>query len=75
MVLGHLQRAGSPSAFDRYFGTRLGHSAISFIKEKQWGKAVVLQGNKIVAVPISECVDESKVVPPDLSELVSNFKG
>jgi 6-phosphofructokinase 1 len=74
VVLGHLQRAGPPSAFDRYFGTRLGSAVIDFIKEKQWGKAVVLRGNQIIAVPIQECVAERKTVPPDQSELASTFK-
>jgi ATP-dependent phosphofructokinase / diphosphate-dependent phosphofructokinase len=68
-VLGHLQRGGSPTPFDRALATRFGSTAVHFTAEKNFGTMVALQCNQIVPVPIVDAVKEPKTVPPD-GELV-----
>lgn len=74
-VLGHLQRGGSPSAFDRVLATRFGIAAIDLVNEEQFGKMVALRGNKIVAVNLSEATKEIKKVDPKLYEIAQVFFG
>ena len=74
-VLGYLQRGGSPSAFDRVLGTRLGVFAAELVDKGQWGKMAALQGNKIVAVSLEEAVGKLKTVDMDLFEVASTFFG
>ena len=74
-VLGYLQRGGSPSAFDRVLGTRLGVFAAELVEKGQWGKMAALQGNKIVAVSLEEAVGKLKTVDMDLFEVASTFFG
>ncbi|GAB4199765.1 MAG: 6-phosphofructokinase [Sandaracinaceae bacterium] len=64
-VLGHVQRGGSPSAFDRILGTRFGHAAAELAAKGQWGQMVALRGNDIVSIPIREAIREPKLVDPD----------
>jgi phosphofructokinase-like protein len=68
-VLGHLQRGGSPSAFDRLLGTRFGVHAAQLCDRGTTGVLVALKGQDIVAVPLETAVANSKRVPPD-GELV-----
>jgi len=74
-VLGHLQRGGSPSAFDRVLATRFGIAAIDLVKEGQFGKMVALRGNRIIAVNLSEATKEIKKVDPKLYEIAQVFFG
>jgi ATP-dependent phosphofructokinase / diphosphate-dependent phosphofructokinase len=74
-VLGHIQRGGSPTAFDRVLGTRFGVHAFELIKEKKFGHMVSLQGRAIVSVPIEEAVGKLKTVPNDYYELAQIFFG
>lgn len=74
-VLGHIQRGGSPTAFDRVLGTRFGVKAVELIKNKKFGRMVALSGNKIVDVAIEEAVRELKTVDRDLYKLASEFFG
>jgi 6-phosphofructokinase 1 len=74
-ILGHLQRGGSPSAFDRVLATRFGIAAIDLVKEGQFGKMVALRGNEIVAVDLSEATKEIKKVDPKLYEISQVFFG
>lgn len=60
-VLGHVQRGGTPTAFDRVLATRLGVSAVEQINDGNSGIMVALQGNKIVPVPLSDAVVQKKV--------------
>jgi 6-phosphofructokinase 1 len=62
-VLGHIQRGGSPSAFDRTLGTFFGVEAVGLISRRRWGQMVALQGRDIVSVPIADAVRELKTVP------------
>ncbi|PYQ09746.1 MAG: 6-phosphofructokinase [Acidobacteria bacterium] len=53
-VLGHIQRGGSPTAFDRIIGTRFGLRAVDLVREGRFGQMVALHGTRIDAVPLSE---------------------
>ena len=74
-VLGHIQRGGSPSAFDRVLGSRLGVKAVELIKNQKFGKMVALVGNKIVDVPIEDAVSALKTVDPEYYEMAKVFFG
>jgi len=63
-VLGHLQRGGSPSAFDRVLGTRFGVRAALCCARGEAGQMVALRGQEIVTVPIEEALHVPKLVPP-----------
>jgi 6-phosphofructokinase 1 len=74
-VLGHLQRGGSPTAFDRILGTRFGVKAVELVKKKKFGRMVTLAGNKISDVPISEAVRQLKTVDMELYKISQEFFG
>jgi phosphofructokinase-like protein len=74
-VLGHIQRGGTPTAFDRVLGTRFGVKAVELIKNKKFGKMVALVGNKIVDVPISEAIRALKTVDNELYDIAKVFFG
>ena len=74
-VLGHLQRGGTPTAFDRVLGTRFGIAAIDLVHADDFGKMVSLQGNEIVAIPLAEAVNQLKVVDQELYDLATVFFG
>jgi 6-phosphofructokinase 1 len=65
VVLGHLQRGGSPSAFDRILGSRLGVAAVELAVAGQYGKMVALRAGRIAPVPIAEVVAGPRRVDPD----------
>ncbi|MCU1497120.1 MAG: pyrophosphate-dependent phosphofructokinase [Acidimicrobiales bacterium] len=65
-VLGHVQRGGSPVAFDRVLGTRFGIAAVDAVAAQAFGSMVALQQNHIVRIPVEEAVGHLKVVDPDL---------
>ncbi len=75
VVLGHLQRGGSPTAFDRILATRYGIAAVELIQKKDFGKMVALRGNQIVAVSLEEGVTRSKTIDMDIYEIASTFFG
>jgi 6-phosphofructokinase len=74
-VLGHIQRGGTPTAFDRVLATRFGLRAIETVHEEGWGQMVALSAGKIVRVPIAEAVAELKTVDPELLEVCEVFYG
>lgn len=74
-VLGHIQRGGTPTAFDRILGTRFGVKAVELVKHKKFGRMVSLLGNKIVDVPIEEAVRTLKTVDMELYEIAREFFG
>jgi len=74
-VLGHLQRGGTPTAFDRVLGTRFGVAAIDLVQTENFGNMVSLQGNEIVSIPLSKAVDKLKVVDQDFYDLARVFFG
>ncbi|MGH7292248.1 MAG: ATP-dependent 6-phosphofructokinase, partial [Myxococcota bacterium] len=65
VVLGHLLRGGTPTAFDRILATRFGLAAIDAANDRDFGKMVALQGTEIVRVPFEAAVGELKTVPPE----------
>ncbi len=65
VVLGHLQRGGSPNAFDRMLGTSFGACAVRALANGESGKMVALQSNEIITVPISDAIANVKTVKPD----------
>ena len=68
-VLGHIQRGGSPTAFDRVLGTRFGLAAADLIHRNQFGRMVALRGTDIVDIPLSEAVGRLKTVSPERYEM------
>lgn len=68
-VLGHLQRGGTPTAFDRVLATRFGAAAVNMVMDGRFGEMVCLRTPNIESVPLAEAVGEMKVVPVD-SDLV-----
>jgi phosphofructokinase-like protein len=64
-VLGHIQRGGTPTAFDRVLATRFGIHAIDAVHDGAFGQMVALRGTSIVRVPLAEATRELKVVPPE----------
>ena len=75
VVLGHIQRGGSPTAFDRWLATRFGLHAIQAVSDGDFGIMVALQGTEIVRVPLSEGTKELKVVRPELYDEVEVLFG
>ncbi|MEU8843356.1 6-phosphofructokinase [Streptomyces roseus] len=74
-VLGHIQRGGTPSAFDRWLATRFGLHAIDAVHEGDFGKMVALKGTDIVRVPIADATAKLKTVDPALYREVGVFFG
>jgi len=75
MVLGHIQRGGTPTAFDRILGTRLGLAAVDFVHEGKFGCLVSIQGTRITPVSLKEVVGKRKTVSTELYEAASVFFG
>ncbi|MGH9670344.1 MAG: 6-phosphofructokinase [Terriglobales bacterium] len=72
-VLGHIQRGGSPSPFDRILSTRFGVAAVDLIAQGDFGKMVCLRGDRILSVDIAEAIGRMKAVDP-AGELVATAK-
>jgi 6-phosphofructokinase 1 len=64
LVLGHLQRGGMPTSYDRLLGTRFGAAAVQAIADERWGHMVALQSPHIVTVPIAEVLASPRRVDP-----------
>lgn len=65
VVLGHVQRGGTPSAFDRWLATRLGLQAADAVAEGDFGKMMALRGKDVVRIPLIEATGELKIVSPE----------
>jgi 6-phosphofructokinase 1 len=76
VLLGHVQRGGTPTAFDRVLSTRYGVAAIDAVHRDEWGMMTVLRGNDIVTVPLAETVGRTRPVAIDLyRDVASVFFG
>lgn len=75
VVLGHLQRGGTPTAFDRILSTRFGIAAIDLIHEGKFGRMVALKGNKIESVLLKDVTGKRKTVDLELYDIASVFFG
>ena len=73
LVLGHLQRGGPPSAFDRILGARTGAAAVDLITSGTYGKVPVLRGSRIVPIDLSEAVAVNRTVDLDLYHLADSL--
>ncbi len=74
-VLGHLQRGGTPSAFDRVLATRLGVRAADAVAAGESGVMVAVQGEAIVTVPLADACADVRGVPPALLDVAKTFYG
>ena len=74
-VLGHIQRGGSPTAFDRVLGTRFGVKAVELVLAGQFGMMVSLQGSEVTAIPLERATGALKTVDPKLYEIAKIFFG
>ncbi|HTY45586.1 MAG TPA: 6-phosphofructokinase [Patescibacteria group bacterium] len=72
-VLGHIQRGGSPTAFDRILGTRFGVKAVELVKAKRFSRMAALAGNKIIDVPLEDAVKALKTVDSEWCSIAKVF--
>jgi 6-phosphofructokinase 1 len=72
-VLGHIQRGGTPTAYDRITGTRFGFKAVEMVVEKRFGEMVSLHDNKMRSVKIEEAVRQHKKIDEELFKLAQAF--
>lgn len=74
VVLGHIQRGGSPTAFDRMLASRYGIGAIDMVHRREFGCMVALQGTEIVSVPLQKALQRTRMVPPELLEVAASLQ-
>jgi ATP-dependent phosphofructokinase / diphosphate-dependent phosphofructokinase len=74
-VLGHIQRGGTPTAFDRVLATRLGLAAIDAAHDRRWGVMPALRGTRVELVPLSGAVANLRTVPDEEYEAAETFFG
>ncbi|MBK5224250.1 MAG: 6-phosphofructokinase [Acidimicrobiia bacterium] len=72
-ILGHVQRGGTPTSFDRVLASRYGIAAIDAVHEGAFGQMVALRADRIIQVPLSEATGRLKTVSPDLYDAASQF--
>jgi phosphofructokinase-like protein len=75
IVLGHVQRGGTPTAFDRVLATRFGIAAVDAVHDSAFGTMVALRAGDIVRVPLSEATSELKLVDPEVYDVAKVFFG
>ena len=73
VVLGHIQRGGSPSAFDRVLATRYGLGAIDMVHRGEFGCMAALRANKIVSIPLLEAISKNRVVDDEMIHIVDGL--
>jgi 6-phosphofructokinase 1 len=73
VVLGHVQRGGTPTPFDRVLATRYGMGAIDAVHKNEWGTMIALRGNRIVTVPLTEALHKNKRVDDQLIEVAAGL--
>ena len=73
VVLGHIQRGGSPSAFDRVLATRYGLGAIDMVHRAEFGCMAALRSNKIVSIPLKEAISKNRVVDNEMIQIVDGL--
>ena len=75
VVLGHIQRGGTPTAYDRVLGSRFGVKAAELVHNREFGKMTSLQGSHIVAVSLDEAVGTLKTVDDEIYKSSQTFFG
>jgi phosphofructokinase-like protein len=73
VVLGHIQRGGSPSSFDRVLATRYGLGAIDMVHRGEFGCMAALRGTKIVSVPLAEAIGENRKVDQEIIDVAAGL--
>jgi phosphofructokinase-like protein len=73
VILGHIQRGGSPSAFDRVLATRYGLGAIDMVHRGEFGCMAALRSNKIVSITLSEAISSNRVVDNEMIQIVDGL--
>jgi phosphofructokinase-like protein len=73
VVLGHIQRGGSPSAFDRVLATRYGLGAIDMVHRGEFGCMAALRSNKIVSIPLLEAISRNRTVDAEMIQIVDGL--
>ena len=74
-ILGHVQRGGSPTAFDRILATRLGVYAVDLVHEQRFGTMAVLRNNRMESILIADSAGKLKTVDPEISKVARVFFG
>ena len=73
--MGHIQRGGTPSAFDRVLATRFGVKAVELVLNGEFGKMVALKGNEMISVPLEAAVGALKTLDMRLYKIAELFFG
>lgn len=73
VVLGHIQRGGTPTAFDRVLATRYGLGAIDMVHRGEFGRMAALRGNKIVSITLEEVISKNRTVDQDMMDVASGI--
>jgi len=74
VILGHTQRGGSPTAFDRMLATRYGIGAIDLVHGSKFGRMVALKGTDITSVPISDAVSRTRQVSQEFIDVATSLR-
>jgi len=72
--LGHTQRGGTPSAYDRMLATRYGVAAIDLVHAGEFGRLVVLKGTSITSIPLADAIAKTRTVGQDLMDVVTSLQ-
>jgi phosphofructokinase-like protein len=73
VVLGHIQRGGSPSAFDRVLATRYGLGAIDMVHRGEFGQMAALRGNRIISIPLAEAIASNRKLDKEILDAASGI--
>jgi phosphofructokinase-like protein len=73
VILGHIQRGGSPSAFDRVLATRYGLGAIDMVHRGEFGRMAALRSNKIISITLLEAISRNRVVDNEMIQIVDGL--
>jgi len=73
VVLGHIQRGGSPTAYDRVLATRYGLGAIDMVHHGEFGQMAALRGNKIISIPLAEAIATNRKVDREILEAATGI--
>jgi len=66
VILGHLQRGGAASAFDRILATRFGVKAVELCEDGEFDRMVVIRGMEVTSIPLGDALGATRTVPDDL---------
>ena len=73
VVLGHIQRGGSPTAFDRVLATRYGLGAIDMVHRGEFGRMAALRANKIISIPLKEAIAKNRTVDDEMIQIAEGL--